>query len=525
MKRRTIFSLAIVFGLFLALTSPSGQAHGYPSLAPIDTSFTYQGRLVSGGIPANGAYDFTFALYDAPNGGAQVGGTVTRNGVTVTDGLFTVQLDFGAVFDGTALYLEIGVRPGSGGAYITLAPRQALTAAPYARYAAQSPWSGLIGVPPGFADGTDDGSTYDAGTGLFLNATQFSILGSYQLPQSCNSGQLPQWNGSVWICTDDSNSGGDITSVMVGTGLTGGGVSGDVTLGLVPSYQLPQTCTNGQLPQWNGSAWTCASQTAYTAGTGLTLSGGQFRLLSSYQLPQGCGNGQISQWNGTVWVCANDSGAAYTAGSGIGISGNVISAAYAGSGGDYGAAGTLSRSDHTHSNYISIGSPAGGDLTGTYPNPDIAANAVGSAEIADGSIDMADTKNWMGSGMWGSFLEDGTDNPDIEIWGTAFTPSANGTCLVIVNAFIRSDGNANDDPQPDLCMVVDRGDTVSVDPYTRMPFTPQDVTTTGRSSASSTHVWTVNGGQVTTFGCRVTDPDGDWDSDERVACRIAYICQ
>lgn len=34
--------------------------------------------------------------------------------------------------------------------------------------------------------------------------------------------------------------------------------------------------------------------------------------------------------------------------------------------------------------------PAGGDLSGTYPNPQIAAGAVGSAEIADGSITTAD---------------------------------------------------------------------------------------------------------------------------------------
>ncbi|MBI5763947.1 MAG: hypothetical protein HZA51_10525 [Planctomycetes bacterium] len=37
--------------------------------------------------------------------------------------------------------------------------------------------------------------------------------------------------------------------------------------------------------------------------------------------------------------------------------------------------------------------PAGGDLAGTYPNPDIAPNAVGSAEIADGSVMTADIAN------------------------------------------------------------------------------------------------------------------------------------
>jgi hypothetical protein len=468
MKRRTILLHVIVFILLLVLIPISGQAYGRSLPAPISTAFTYQGKLVDGGAPANGMYDLTFALYDALSGGVQIGATVTRHGVTVADGLFTVQLDFGAVFDGTALYLEIGVRPGGGGAYVTLAPRQALTAAPYARYAAQAPWSGLTGVPAGFADGTDDGSSYTAGTGLFLNTAEFSIL---------------------------------------------------------DSYRLPQTCANGQLPQWNGSTWICADQSAYTAGTGLALSGGQFGLLVPYRLPQGCANGQISQWNGGAWVCANDSGATYTAGAGIDITGNVVSATYAGSSGDYGTAGTLARSDHAHSNYLSIGSPAGGDLTGTYPNPVIAANAVGSAEIADDSVDMADTRNWVGMDqVWADFLA-GDNNPVIQIWGEPFSPSSTGTCLVIVNAVILSDGYADDDPPPllgTLMMKVWSG-IVYRDSYANNPFTPQDVTSDGSISASVAYVWTVSGS--TRFGCEVSDPDGNWDTDETVYCQISYICQ
>ncbi|MGB9889192.1 MAG: hypothetical protein ACPLTQ_05930, partial [Anaerolineae bacterium] len=173
MKNRTV-SVAFIVVMLLGVSVVAAQ--GPSPQAAMGTGFTYQGRLTDGGAPANGAYDFTFALYDDPTAGAQVGGTVTRDDVNVSDGLFTVTLDFGDVFDGTALYLEIGVRPGtSSGAYTTLTPRQPLTAAPYAAYARRAPWSGLSGVPEGFADGVDDDTTYTAGTGMTLSGNQFSV--------------------------------------------------------------------------------------------------------------------------------------------------------------------------------------------------------------------------------------------------------------------------------------------------------------------------------------------------------------
>ena len=101
------------------------------------TAFTYQGRLLSGGQPANGSYDLQFTLTDALSGGSRIGAALTNAPVPVSNGLFVVVLDFGSgAFDGSPRWLEIGVRTqGSPGAYAALSPRQAITAAPYAGFA------------------------------------------------------------------------------------------------------------------------------------------------------------------------------------------------------------------------------------------------------------------------------------------------------------------------------------------------------------------------------------------------------
>ncbi len=116
-----------------ATAADLGQAPS-ASLVDVGTGFTYQGNLEDAGSPANTTYDFQFKLWDASVGGVQVGSTITLGDIPVSDGLFSVELDFGtgAFWDG-ARWLEILVRLGtSGGAYTTLSPRQELTAAPYA---------------------------------------------------------------------------------------------------------------------------------------------------------------------------------------------------------------------------------------------------------------------------------------------------------------------------------------------------------------------------------------------------------
>ncbi len=135
MDKRCLLHLTGVLVLAALLTAGVALAQGTGPRGPaaaVGTSFTYQGRLLEGGSPADGTYDFQFALYDVDSEGTPIA-TRAVNDVTVTDGTFTVQLDFGDVFDGTALWLEVGVRPGSSdGSYTTLSPRQPLTAAPYA---------------------------------------------------------------------------------------------------------------------------------------------------------------------------------------------------------------------------------------------------------------------------------------------------------------------------------------------------------------------------------------------------------
>lgn len=110
----------------LVLLLISGTIHA-------ETTFTYQGRLGNAGVPADGPHDFVFRLFDAETNGTQVGGNLSIDTVDVTEGVFTVQLDFGdAPFNAAPRWLEIDVRESGTGAYSTLAPRNRIGASPFA---------------------------------------------------------------------------------------------------------------------------------------------------------------------------------------------------------------------------------------------------------------------------------------------------------------------------------------------------------------------------------------------------------
>ena len=111
------------------------------------TAFTYQGQLQNNGSPASGTYNLTFSLFNTNITGVPIAGPVTNNAVIVTNGLFTVLIDFGpGVFTGQTNWLQIGVETNGVNTFTTLAPRQQLTPAPYAVFANTA--SNLSGTLP-----------------------------------------------------------------------------------------------------------------------------------------------------------------------------------------------------------------------------------------------------------------------------------------------------------------------------------------------------------------------------------------
>jgi hypothetical protein len=242
-----------------------------PGLAQ-GTAFTYQGRLNDGGQAASGNYDLTFRLFGANSGGSSIAGPLTNSATAVTNGLFTVTLDFGGAFDGTARWLEIGVRTNGSGGFTTLSPRQSLTPAPYAIFANSA--SNLTGTLPASQLSGQVNASYLGGliASYFLNLTnQTGTLSTAQLPPGIiitnSTGvlaadfELDETSGSTFA--DSSGFGNTATSLIGGIAPGSAGHSGKsinfsggvlkVPAGRIPdspqiwveAWVFPQFPTNG----------------------------------------------------------------------------------------------------------------------------------------------------------------------------------------------------------------------------------------------------------------------------------------
>lgn len=128
MSGNSIFQNILILFIYICLSATIISAQ--------TTVVTYQGRLTDTSNPPPGTYQMQFKLFDAASGGTQqpqpLPITVTLTNVSVTNGIFTVNLDFGvAAFDGADRFLEIAVKRNAGDLFTILSPRQQIASAPY----------------------------------------------------------------------------------------------------------------------------------------------------------------------------------------------------------------------------------------------------------------------------------------------------------------------------------------------------------------------------------------------------------
>ena len=224
--RKILVILVLALGLMVCQAKVS-------EAGPMGTAFTYQGHLYDANHVANGLYDLAFKLYDANVGGSKAGTDVNIADVDVIDGYFTVELDFGSdVFDGSAVWLEIGVRPGEledPNVYTTLSPRQRITPTPYALYAtAATLLNAADGTPANVVYVDEVGnvgiSTMSPGAKLDVAGNQ-NIRGdlNFSEPLStigfANDGQI-NLNGDLMVTSSLSGSIGAGTSMELEAGST-----------------------------------------------------------------------------------------------------------------------------------------------------------------------------------------------------------------------------------------------------------------------------------------------------------------
>ena len=231
----------------------SGLAH-----SQIPRTINYQGYLTSpNGAALNVSVPMVFKIYGVASGGAAMH-TETQT-VAVSNGIFNVVLGTGAAltlpFD-TPYYLGVTV-----GTDAELAPRQPLSASPYAIRAASAEALAASAIVPG------------------SQIADASVSAAKLASSGCTGGQVLQFSGSVWVCASPAgSSGGTITSITAGTGLTGGTITTSGTLAAdttVLQRRVAATCAVGSSMRAIAADGTVTCQTdAIGAGTVTNITAG-----------------------------------------------------------------------------------------------------------------------------------------------------------------------------------------------------------------------------------------------------------
>jgi len=359
-------------------------------------TITYQGCVVSGGGSpvADGNYTMRFSIFTVATGGSNVWQETDAN-VTVTNGLFSTALGdgtaFGALFANNAnLWLEVAIdldKNGTFAANEVYGPRQKLAGAAWAmdadtldgKHAADLGTIKGVTAGTGLSGGGTSGTVTLSANTTYLQRRVTGAAAPGQLIRAINS------DGTV-VTGVDQVGAGDVTGVIAGTGLSGGGLSGDVTVSANTAYlqrRVTGAAPRGQFIRGinaDGTVLTSTAITAIAAGAGLTGGGtsGPVALAADTAFLQRrvtglAGAGQFIRainGDGTVVTGVDQVGTgditAVAAGAGLsggGTSGSVTLAVLFGGSG---AANAVSRSDHNHAGTDWLLTGNAGTTSGTH---------------------------------------------------------------------------------------------------------------------------------------------------------------
>ena len=233
------------------------------------------------------------------------GGGLTNVATPVTNGLFTVTLDFGSgVFDGNARWLDIGVRTNGGGAFTSLSPRQPILPTPYALYAANAG----IAAAGTVASATTAATATNAQNIVLANGT---VIGS-NVPYQTNITPILDYT-RIWV-TNTGIAGEDgmmHTNVTLGgyTNLAGFGMQivnyGGLTIGIGslsalisgnPDYDSNRTTNWSNLQNFCCSSWAFDNGSSPTVLTYFPTNSITTNILNMYVL-----NGTATNANNLPW--------------------------------------------------------------------------------------------------------------------------------------------------------------------------------------------------------------------------------